>query len=84
MIYGTIPAHRASFVIKGDIPDPTQYTATVFENKLKENGIEVLQSATTLPINNNHIPIIQKFLLHLKKLSKITILKVITITPNMY
>lgn len=70
MIYGTIPAHRASFVIKGDIPDPTQYTATVFENKLKENGIEVLQSATTLPINNNHIPIYTEVSPPLKEIIK--------------
>lgn len=70
LIYGTIPAHQTSFEIKGDIPDPAQFTATVFTNKLKETGIEVLQSATTQPISNNHIPIYTEVSPPLKEIIK--------------
>lgn len=46
-IYGTIPAHRESFVIKGDIPNPPLYSAQVFAKMLQEKGVIITKKPTT-------------------------------------
>jgi serine-type D-Ala-D-Ala carboxypeptidase/endopeptidase (penicillin-binding protein 4) len=40
-LFGTIPANRESFVIRGQIPDPPTYLAGLFAEKLKQNGISI-------------------------------------------
>ncbi len=45
-IYGAIPANRASFTIKGDIPNPGLVLARDFAWKLKSSGVAVSGSAT--------------------------------------
>lgn len=41
-LYGSIPAHRKQFEIKGDIPDPPAYLLSVFRQALQQEGIEIL------------------------------------------
>jgi D-alanyl-D-alanine carboxypeptidase/D-alanyl-D-alanine-endopeptidase (penicillin-binding protein 4) len=42
-IRGEIPANRAEFIIKGDIPNPGLLLAEQFQDKLIENGIDIYQ-----------------------------------------
>jgi D-alanyl-D-alanine carboxypeptidase/D-alanyl-D-alanine-endopeptidase (penicillin-binding protein 4) len=46
-LYGNIPANRATFPVKGDIPDPGLYLAQYFHTFLQEHGIQVEGKATT-------------------------------------
>jgi D-alanyl-D-alanine carboxypeptidase/D-alanyl-D-alanine-endopeptidase (penicillin-binding protein 4) len=46
-IYGTIPAKKEAFVIKGDIPDPALYAAQIFAKKLQENEVEITKAPST-------------------------------------
>jgi len=46
-LYGTVPAHRASFAAKGAIPDPGLFLANYFRDYLQKNGITVEGIATT-------------------------------------
>ncbi len=45
-LYGSIPAQRSSFVIKGDIPNPPQHLAQTLVAKLTNSGIAVDSGAT--------------------------------------
>jgi len=40
-LFGTIPANRSSFVIKGDMPDPPAFLAVYFRNELQKKGVLV-------------------------------------------
>lgn len=40
-LFGTIPANRSRFVIKGDIPDPPFFLAGYFRDRLLQQGISV-------------------------------------------
>ncbi len=40
-IYGTIPAGRRTFKIKGALPNPPLILATMLEKRLNENGVDV-------------------------------------------
>lgn len=40
-LYGTVPANRKSYTLKGDIPDPALFLATYFTGKLQANGLSV-------------------------------------------
>jgi len=40
-MFGTIPANRSSYVIKGDIPDPPSFLAGYFRDELQKKGISV-------------------------------------------
>lgn len=52
-IYGTIPAKKTSFVIKGDIPNPPLYAAQVFAKKLQENEVRISKvPSTEVPENS--------------------------------
>jgi len=46
-LYGTIPAHRSSFAVKGAIPDPGLFLANYFCEYLQKNGITICGIATT-------------------------------------
>jgi D-alanyl-D-alanine carboxypeptidase/D-alanyl-D-alanine-endopeptidase (penicillin-binding protein 4) len=46
-LYGTIPANRASFPVRGDIPDPGLFLAKYFIAYLQKNGIEVKGEGNT-------------------------------------
>lgn len=46
-IYGTIPANRSKFTIKGDIPDPGLLLAQTLGSYLHKNGIELNGIPTT-------------------------------------
>jgi len=50
-LYGTIPAHRSSFVVKGAIPDPGLFLAHYFFDYLQKNGITTEGEATTYRLN---------------------------------
>lgn len=53
-ITGTLPANRASFVVKGDLPNPPLALATLFTNQLNQHGIRVSGLPTdTLPATND-------------------------------
>jgi len=47
-LFGTIPANRPHFVIKGDIPDPPFFLADLFREKLLQKGIGVSGKAFSL------------------------------------
>jgi len=46
-LYGTIPANRSSFAVKGAIPDPGLFLAQYFRDYLQKNGIAIEGKATT-------------------------------------
>jgi len=46
-LYGTIPANRSSFAVKGAIPDPGLFLANYFRDYLQKNGITIGGKATT-------------------------------------
>jgi D-alanyl-D-alanine carboxypeptidase/D-alanyl-D-alanine-endopeptidase (penicillin-binding protein 4) len=46
-IYGTVPANKASFSIKGDIPDPGMFLAQKLADYLNANGIRISGNPTT-------------------------------------
>jgi D-alanyl-D-alanine carboxypeptidase/D-alanyl-D-alanine-endopeptidase (penicillin-binding protein 4) len=50
-LYGSIPANRISFPVRGDIPDPGLYLAQYFYDFLLKQGIEVEGKATTYRLN---------------------------------
>ncbi len=47
-VYGSIPANKDEFIIKGDIPNPPLYLADLFMKKLEEKGIEIRQNTKVL------------------------------------
>ena len=50
-LYGTIPANRSSFAVKGAIPDPGLFLANYFRDYLQKNGITIEGKATTYRLN---------------------------------
>lgn len=40
-LYGSLPANRESYVLKGDIPDPALFLAQYFTSFLQQRGIQV-------------------------------------------
>jgi D-alanyl-D-alanine carboxypeptidase/D-alanyl-D-alanine-endopeptidase (penicillin-binding protein 4) len=50
-LYGSIPANRASFAVKSDIPDPGLLLSQYFLAFLQNHGIEVNGTATTYRLN---------------------------------
>jgi D-alanyl-D-alanine carboxypeptidase/D-alanyl-D-alanine-endopeptidase (penicillin-binding protein 4) len=64
-LYGTIPANRSNFVIKGSIPDPGLFLADYLYKFLTNNSIGIKGKATTfrfaqkLPENDQAIAMIQ-------------------------
>ena len=64
-LYGTIPANRSNFIIKGSIPDPGLFLAGYLYKFLINNNIEIKGKATTfrfvqkLPENDRTIVVIQ-------------------------
>jgi len=47
-LFGTIPANRSSFVIKGDMPDPPSFLVERLRNVLVQEGIAVIGKACSL------------------------------------
>jgi len=64
-LYGTIPAKRSTYIVKGSIPDPGLFLADYLFKFLEKNGIVIKGKATTfrftqqLPENDQFITIIQ-------------------------
>jgi D-alanyl-D-alanine carboxypeptidase/D-alanyl-D-alanine-endopeptidase (penicillin-binding protein 4) len=52
-LYGTVPANKASFFIKGNIPDPGMLLAQTFAAYLKGNGINVSGDPVTARLKNS-------------------------------
>lgn len=46
-LYGTIPANRSKFTIKGDIPDPGLQLALTFGQYLKDKGVKLTGKSVT-------------------------------------
>ncbi len=46
-LYGSLPAHRETFSIKGDLPDPPHFLASQLTEALRRAGIKVGKEATT-------------------------------------
>lgn len=46
-IYGSAPARRASFTIKGDVPDPAQFMVDELNAYLKSKGVVIRGKSTT-------------------------------------
>ena len=49
-IYGSLPANRDRFTIKGDLPDPPHHLARQLTETLRRSGIKVQHEATTARI----------------------------------
>ncbi|MBR5298397.1 MAG: D-alanyl-D-alanine carboxypeptidase/D-alanyl-D-alanine-endopeptidase [Parabacteroides sp.] len=54
-LYGTLPANREQYVIKGDIPDPALFLAQYLTSQLQKKGIQVkgLPSCYRLEMEHN-------------------------------
>jgi D-alanyl-D-alanine carboxypeptidase/D-alanyl-D-alanine-endopeptidase (penicillin-binding protein 4) len=50
-LYGNVPLNRATFPVKGDIPDPGMCLAQYFRTFLQNHGIHVGGNATTYRLN---------------------------------
>ena len=46
-LYGSIPPNKASFAVRGDIPDPGLFLAQYFMSSLQKQGIEIKGEAMT-------------------------------------
>ncbi|MDD2799437.1 MAG: D-alanyl-D-alanine carboxypeptidase/D-alanyl-D-alanine-endopeptidase [Bacteroidales bacterium] len=46
-LYGTVPSNRATFTIKGDVPDPAFFFVSQLSSFLQRNGIQVKQKPET-------------------------------------
>lgn len=46
-IYGTVPAYRNAFVIKGDVPDPAAFLVQELSTYLDDQGISCMKGFTT-------------------------------------
>lgn len=46
-VYGSIPANKNQFMVKGDIPNPPLFTAQTLSRALTESGIDVVGDAST-------------------------------------
>ncbi len=58
VLRGEVPANRAEFITKGDIPNPAILLAQEFQKKLFENGIKVTKQPTDIvPANKTCVPI---------------------------
>ncbi|MDR2627354.1 MAG: D-alanyl-D-alanine carboxypeptidase/D-alanyl-D-alanine-endopeptidase [Dysgonamonadaceae bacterium] len=53
-LYGTLPAHRTSFAVKGDIPDPGMLLAQKLADYLTANGIALVGRPTTSRLKPLH------------------------------
>lgn len=58
-IYGSVPAQKASFSIKGDVPDPALFLVEQLYSFLQKNGIKIYRQPTTSRISNNESPYIK-------------------------
>ncbi|MDR1652397.1 MAG: D-alanyl-D-alanine carboxypeptidase/D-alanyl-D-alanine-endopeptidase [Prevotellaceae bacterium] len=56
-LYGTIPANRDLFTIKGEIPHPADLLRTDLIKKLKENGI-LIENREILFTNETQMPVV--------------------------
>ncbi len=56
-VYGEIPANKAEFTVKGDIPNPALLLARHLHKKLSESGVKINDFAVVRPIpaNSKHI-----------------------------
>jgi len=46
-LFGTMPANQTAFAVKGDIPDPALFLATLVRNELIRKGVSVKGEATS-------------------------------------
>ena len=56
-VYGEIPANKAEFTVKGDIPNPALLLARHLHKKLTENGVRITDFAVvrSIPANSKFI-----------------------------
>lgn len=47
-VYGSLPAHKEQFSIKGDMPDPPHYIAALLTDTLRRIGVKVAGAPTTV------------------------------------
>ncbi|MEI6053581.1 MAG: D-alanyl-D-alanine carboxypeptidase/D-alanyl-D-alanine-endopeptidase, partial [Opitutaceae bacterium] len=52
-VYGEIPANKAEFTVKGDIPNPALLLARHLYKKLTDNGVKITDFAVIRPIPAN-------------------------------
>ena len=80
-LYGTIPAHRASFAVKGAIPDPGLFLAQYFCDYLQTNGIKIEGEATTYRLHPV-APVERKVLGTVRSVDLASIIKTINVESN--
>lgn len=74
-LYGSIPAQRKNFTIKGDMPHPPLYLAKALVEALSKSGIEVTNGATATFMQSNTI---DANLIHIHRSMPLS--KIVTIT----
>ena len=52
-VYGEIPANKAEFTVKGDIPNPALLLARHLHNRLTENGVKIGSFPVVHPVSGN-------------------------------
>jgi len=81
LLYGTIPANRSSFAVKGAIPDPGLLLAQYFRNYLQKNGIAMEGEATTYRLYPV-IPTEMKLLSVIRSVDLASIIQTINVESN--
>ena len=83
-LYGTIPANRSSYAVKGAIPDPGLFLATYFRDYLQQNGIAIDGETTTYRLHPV-TPTEEKVLTTLRSVDLASIIKTINVqSHNLY
>jgi len=80
-VHGTIPPNRASFAVRGDMPDPGLFLAQYFTSYLQTNGISVTGEASTYRISSKS-PIDKKNLTATYSADLASIAKVTNVRSN--
>ncbi|MDO9635175.1 MAG: D-alanyl-D-alanine carboxypeptidase/D-alanyl-D-alanine-endopeptidase [Paludibacter sp.] len=56
-VRGEIPANRPGFAVKAELPNPGLTLALDFHEQLSQNGIQISNPATTLPVTGLSFPV---------------------------
>jgi D-alanyl-D-alanine carboxypeptidase/D-alanyl-D-alanine-endopeptidase (penicillin-binding protein 4) len=80
-LYGSIPANRLSFPLKGDIPDPGLFLAKYFTAYLQKNGIEVRGEGNSARLGAP-VPEMQNLLASVQSPTLDSIVRVVNVKSN--
>jgi len=76
-LFGTMPANRTAFTIRGQMPDPSTYLALRFKEELINAGIPVEGESRSTRLLTNEQPILRKTIFRTKSIPLSQIVRII-------